>query len=176
MACILSSLAICFSADHAPWWPHQAGGRDKGCILHSGDDEFRKPLKRSWGPQVAQQSRIRLPMQETQEIRAQSLCQEDLLEKEMATHSSILAWEILWTEKAGGLQSMGLQRVRHNWACSKEAHKLKERYGKKNSNKFSKEKGREKKNKGWKPKNDFSNLMKRKNKHEPIQHLRSKGD
>ena len=43
-------------------------------------------------------------MQETQEIRAQSLCQEDLLEKEMATHSSILAWEILWTEKPDGLQ------------------------------------------------------------------------
>ena len=39
---------------------------------------------------------------------------EDLLEKEMATDLSILAWEILWTEKPGGLQSMGLQRVRHD--------------------------------------------------------------
>ena len=39
---------------------------------------------------------------------------EDSLEKEMATHSGILAWEILWTEKPGGVQSMGLQRVRHN--------------------------------------------------------------
>ena len=38
------------------------------------------------------------------------------LEKEMATHSSIFAWEIPWTEESGGLQSMGLQRVRHNWA------------------------------------------------------------
>ena len=36
---------------------------------------------------------------------------EDSLEKEMATHSSILAWEIPWTEESGGLQSMGLQRV-----------------------------------------------------------------
>ena len=36
------------------------------------------------------------------------------LEKEMATHSSILAWEIQWTEEPGGLQSMGLQRVGHN--------------------------------------------------------------
>ena len=36
------------------------------------------------------------------------------LEEEMATHSGILAWEILWTEKPGGLQSMGLQRVRHD--------------------------------------------------------------
>ena len=39
---------------------------------------------------------------------------EDPLEKEMATHSSILAWRILWTEEPGGLQSMGSQRVRHN--------------------------------------------------------------
>ena len=36
------------------------------------------------------------------------------LEEEMATHSSILAWEIPWTEQSGGLQSLGLQRVRHN--------------------------------------------------------------
>ena len=41
---------------------------------------------------------------------------EDPLEKEKATHSSILAWKILWTEKPGGLQSMGSQRVRHDWA------------------------------------------------------------
>ena len=39
---------------------------------------------------------------------------EDPLEKEMATHSSILAWEIPWTDESGGLQSMGSQRVRHN--------------------------------------------------------------
>ena len=43
------------------------------------------------------------------EIQVQSLGQEDPLEKEMATHSSILAWRILWTEEPGGLQSMGLQ-------------------------------------------------------------------
>ena len=43
-----------------------------------------------------------------------SSCQEDPLKKEMATHPSILAWEILWTEEPGGLQSMGSQRVRHN--------------------------------------------------------------
>ena len=45
-----------------------------------------------------------------QEMRVQSLGQEDLLEEEMATHSSILAWEIPWTEEPGGLQSMGLQK------------------------------------------------------------------
>ena len=44
----------------------------------------------------------------------QSLGQEDPLEKEMATHSSILAWEIPGTEEPGGLQSMGSQRVRHD--------------------------------------------------------------
>ena len=46
-----------------------------------------------------------------QETWIRSLGQEDPLEKEMATYSSILAWEIPWTEKPGGLQSMGLQRV-----------------------------------------------------------------
>ena len=46
-----------------------------------------------------------------QETQVTSLGQEDPLEKEMATHSSILAWEIPWTEDPGGLQSMGLQRV-----------------------------------------------------------------
>jgi len=46
-----------------------------------------------------------------QEMWAQSLDREDPLEEEMATHSSILAWEILWTEEPGGLQSKGLQRV-----------------------------------------------------------------
>ena len=45
------------------------------------------------------------------EARVQSLGQEDLLEKEMATHFSTLAWKIPWTEQPGGLQSMGLQRV-----------------------------------------------------------------
>ena len=50
-------------------------------------------------------------MQETLEMQVQSLDGEDPLEKEMATHSSILAWRIPWTEEPGGLQSMGLQRV-----------------------------------------------------------------
>ena len=44
----------------------------------------------------------------------QSLGQEDLLEKEMETHSSILAWKIPWTEESGRLQSMGSQRARHD--------------------------------------------------------------
>ena len=60
---------------------------------------------------VAQQSRIHLPMQEMQ---VGSLGQEDALEKEMATHLSILVWQIPRTEEPGGLQSMGLQRTGHD--------------------------------------------------------------
>ena len=52
------------------------------------------------------------------ETRVWSLGQEDPLEKETATHSSTLAWKIPWTEEPGRLQSMGLQRVRHNWTTS----------------------------------------------------------
>ena len=49
-----------------------------------------------------------------QETQVQSLGQEDPLEEGMATHSSALAWRIPWTEEPGGLQYMGLQRVRHD--------------------------------------------------------------
>ena len=49
-----------------------------------------------------------------QETRVESLREEDPLEKGMATHSSILAWRIPWTEKPGGLHSTGLQRVGHD--------------------------------------------------------------
>ena len=66
------------------------------------------------GASLVAQSGKNLPaMQETQ---VQFLGQEDPLEKEMATHSSILVWEIPWTEEPGGLQSMGSQRVGHNLA------------------------------------------------------------
>ena len=53
-----------------------------------------------------------------QETWVQSLGWEDPLEKEMATHSSILAWEISWTEEPSGLQSMGSQRVGHDWTTN----------------------------------------------------------
>ena len=55
-------------------------------------------------------------MQETQEMWNQSLGREEPLEEGIETHSSILAWEIPWTEEPGRLQSMGLQRVRRNWS------------------------------------------------------------
>ena len=57
-----------------------------------------------------------LPVEETQEMRVRFLGWEDSLEKEMAAHSSILAREIPWTEKSGGPQSMGSQRIGHNWS------------------------------------------------------------
>ena len=51
-----------------------------------------------------------------QEMQIRYPSQEDPLEKGMATHSSMLAWEVQWTEEAGGLQSVGSQRVGHDWA------------------------------------------------------------
>ena len=53
-------------------------------------------------------------MQETQEMWVPSLGWEDPLEEEMATHSSILVWEIPWTEEPGGLQSVRLKRFGHD--------------------------------------------------------------
>ena len=64
-----------------------------------------------WVSLVVQWQRICLPMLVKQVTQVQFLDQEDPLEKEMATHPSILAWEIERTEKPGGLQSMGPQRV-----------------------------------------------------------------
>ena len=59
---------------------------------------------------------------EMQEIWVLSLDQEDSLEKEMANHSSILAWESPWTEEPGRLQSLGLQRVRHDLATEQQSN------------------------------------------------------
>ena len=59
---------------------------------------------------------VLLPVQEMQETWVRSLGQKDPLEEE--TQSSILVWRIPWTEKPGGLKSMGSQRVRCNWACT----------------------------------------------------------
>ena len=64
------------------------------------------------GPSLVDQIVKNLPA--TQEMWVQSLGQEDPLEEGMATHSSILAWRIPWTEEAGGLQSMGSHRVKHD--------------------------------------------------------------
>ena len=63
----------------------------------------------------------RLRMQETQ---VRSLGQEDPLEKEMATHSSTLAWKIPWMEEPGRLQSMGSQRLGHQWVMTRHNNRL----------------------------------------------------
>ena len=75
------------------------------------------PLGRheSWASPVAQLVNSLPAMQEN---RVQSLGWEDPLEKEMATHSSILAWRNPWTEEPGGLQNMGSQRVGHDWGTN----------------------------------------------------------
>ena len=75
-------------------------------------------LQPAAGTLVAQRLKRLPPMRET---RVQSLGQEDPLEKEMVTHSNILAWRIPWTEKPGRLQSTGSQRVGHDWATSLSA-------------------------------------------------------
>ena len=59
-------------------------------------------------------------MQETQETLVWSLGWKDPLEEELATHSSILAWKMPWTEEPGGLQSMGSQRIKHNIATEQQ--------------------------------------------------------
>ena len=61
-------------------------------------------------------------MQETQETWVQSLVWEDALKEEVATHSSILAWRIPWTEEPGGLESIRSQRVGHDKQLSTHTH------------------------------------------------------
>ena len=61
-------------------------------------------------------------MQEKQEAQVQSPGQEDSLEKEMATHSSMLAWRIPWSEETGWLQLLEFQRVRHDWSNWTHTH------------------------------------------------------
>ena len=68
-----------------------------------------------WASLVAERLKCLPGMRETQ---VRSLGQEDPLEKEMAAHSSTLAWRLPWREEPGRLQSMGLQRVGHDWATS----------------------------------------------------------
>ena len=76
---------------------------------------YKVPLQPSLASLVAQRLKHKPAMRETW---VWSLGEEDSLEKEMATHSSILAWGIPWMEKPGGLQSTGLQRVGSDWATS----------------------------------------------------------
>ena len=81
------------------------------CIIREKDKDFDSFKVLNWASLVAQGLK-RLPL--IQETWVRSLDWEDPLEKEMTTHSSILAWRIPWTEEPGGLQSMGSQRVGHD--------------------------------------------------------------
>ena len=72
-------------------------------------------------PRWPQWKRIHLPVQDMQETWVQSLGWEDPLEKEMTSYSSVLAWRIPWTEEHGELQSVGLQRLGHDWATDRES-------------------------------------------------------
>ena len=92
---------------HKKLHKYQAGGCLVVCQVHCSC----RLLKYSNAGLVAQMVK-NLPA--VKETWVRSLGQEDPLEKEMATHSSILAWRIPWVEELGGLQSMGSQRVGHN--------------------------------------------------------------
>ena len=83
--------------------------RETQCRGHTGG--FNSNVKLLFVSLLSQWYGIRLPMQETQ---VRSLGWEDPLEKGMATHSSILAWRIPWTEEPRGPQSLGSQRVGHD--------------------------------------------------------------
>ena len=84
----------------------EIGGAASCLTSHGMEGEFLK-----YSSLVAQMVKNLPAMQET---RVQSLGWEDLLEKEMVTHSGILAWRIPWTEEPDGLQSMGSQRFGHD--------------------------------------------------------------
>ena len=102
-------------------FPDGSIGKESAC--HAGDlgsipglrrspaEGIGYPLQYSWASLVAQT--LKNPPA-TQETWVRSLGWEDLLEEGMATHSSILAWRIPWTEEPGRLESMGLQTVRHD--------------------------------------------------------------
>ena len=78
-----------------------------------------KHLIPSWASLVSKMVKNLSAIEETQD---QSLGWEDPLEEGMATHSSILAWKIPWTEQPCGLQSLGSQRVGHDWAINTHTH------------------------------------------------------
>ena len=103
-------------------FPGSSAGKESACNVgdpslipglgRSPGEGIGYPLEYSWASLVAQMVKNLPAMQETWVW----LGWEDPLEKGTATHSSILAWRIPWTDEPGRLQSMGSQRVRHNWA------------------------------------------------------------
>ena len=92
--------------------PDQCGGGDKISIIKPGE---RGPAGHL-DPRLLPSGSAVKNLPAVQEMHVQSPGQEDPLEAGMATHSSILAWEIPWTEEPGGLQSIQSQRVGHDWS------------------------------------------------------------
>ena len=91
-------------------------------LCKAPSDSLKSGPKPSKNSLVAQMMK-NLPA--VQETRVQSMGQEDPLEKGMATHASILAWKIPWTEEPGGLQPMGFQRAGHDWVANTKPSKQK---------------------------------------------------
>ena len=100
--------------DETAGWHHWLGGREFEWTLEVGDGQGGLACCDSWGRRVGHDWATELNW--TEETQVWSLGQEDPLEEGMATHPSILAWRIPWTEEPGGLESTGSERVGHNWS------------------------------------------------------------
>ena len=98
--------------DRGAWWATVHG------VVRVGHDLATKPSNHQWLIRTSLVGQTVKCLPTMWETRVLSLGWEDPLEKEMAAHSCTLAWKIPWTEKPGRLQSMGSQRVGHNWAIS----------------------------------------------------------
>ena len=106
----MDSILYTFTSANLRW----LSAPPKTMVAQAGScSQLVQTLSLSWASLVAQMVK-NLPAK--QKTWARSLGWEDILKKGMATHSSILAWRIPWTEEPGGLQSMAAQRVRHDWA------------------------------------------------------------
>ena len=97
-----------------PWTEQPGRLQSLGLQRVKHDSVIEQQHSLFWASQVAQRVKNMPAGQETQETQVRSLGRKDSLEEYMATHSSILAWRMPWTEEPGGLQFTGLQRVGHN--------------------------------------------------------------
>ena len=106
-------------AQLATW--QQGGLRAAGIRLDTSEGCFRSiALDENWASQVALEANNLLANAGDIEMLVQSLDQEDPLEQGVATLSSVLDWKIPWTEEPGGLQSVGLKRIRHDWVTKQQ--------------------------------------------------------